>query len=442
MEYNGIRIDIANWRAVADEIELDALRLEQQLDDLLVAQYQSAKTEYEESKEKTPELEKRIKKLGKFVHDSYQYDLFNDLPPKVRINWASPAQRLELLQQLGFKLDSTDRRQLTKIKDANPLIPVLIEYGEKEKLVTSFGNNFIKEHINKITGLVHPNYFQIVSTGRISCKEPNLLNIPGHGPLAKRIRASFIPKPGYKIVGGDFSNFELRIIAEFSQDPLWLKVFNEGGDLHKELCIRTFKIDYNQVNDPYPLKPTQTYRETQKTIDFGLAYGMSEYKLADMLSTIPRIARGIIDDFFSIIPKVRDLLEMFALGAQTHGYIRTATPFRRIRWFPKLAEAKLKDNFKVIAEVGREAKNSPIQGTNGDAIKLALCNLQDEIEANNYPMQILLSVYDEIQTECPADFAEQAKVILERVMIDSAKEILKTVPIKVDVSINDYWKKG
>jgi DNA polymerase I-like protein with 3'-5' exonuclease and polymerase domains len=440
MEYNGIRIDAKKWREVANEIEQGAIDIGLRLDEELKSQFSKMVKSYEQSKIKLPQNLARIRELGKFVYDGFQYDIFNT-EPTTKINWASPTQKLALLKTLGVSVKSTDSRELTKNRVQNPIIPILLEYGKQEKLVTSFGNEFVNQYINPTTQLVHPNYFQIVSTGRISCSNPNLLNIPSQGPYAKRIRSSFVAKPGYKIVGGDYSNFELRIIAEFSKDPLWLKVFNEGGDLHAELCCRTFNISVEDIHKAFPLKPVSTYRAVQKTIDFMLAYGGSEHKLADMLDTTVPKAKEIINNFFAIIPAVKNTLDMFALGAQQFGYIRTAPPFRRIRWFPKLHTTTEETHYKILGEIGREAKNTPIQGTNGDVTKLAMCMLQDEIDTYNYPMQIILAVYDEIQTECLDSFTEQGKSILERIMITAAQTVLKIVPIKVDVKINDYWTK-
>lgn len=168
---------------------------------------------------------------------------------------------------------------------------------------------------------------------------------------------------------------------------------------------------------------------------------MSEFGLADILDISVRQARKLIKDFFIIIPRVKEMLSVWAYAAMSKGYIKTAEPYRRIRWFPKWHGLEHTEYY-VKAAIEREAKNTVPQGSNADAIKEALWLVQEEIDNNNYPVRIMLSVYDEIQTECKEDFTEKWKPILEAKMIEAAEKILKVTPVKVDVSINDCWIKG
>ena len=230
---------------------------------------------------------------------------------------------------------------------------------------------------------------------------------------------------------------ELRIIAEFSQDETWVNAFINGEDLHSKLCSMTFDIDIKDVKTPFPSKPTFTYRDVQKTLNFGLAYGMSEFKLADTLQITEEEAIDIINKFFSRVPKVQEFLNTLAYLGRTRGYIRTGQPYRRIRFFTGY---KSNDN-KILSSIERKSKNSPIQGTNGDIIKRALCLAQKEIDNNNYDVKILLTVYDEIQTECIESFAKEWARILETCMIKAAQESIKSIPIIAECDISDYWKK-
>ena len=284
------------------------------------------------------------------------------------------------------------------------------------------------------------------STGRISMASPNLAQIPSKGELGKTIRSCFIPRSkDYVIVGGDYSGMELRIIAEFSQDPLWIKTFQEGGDLHSILCCETFGIELSKVKTPFYANPDITYRDVQKTIDFGLAYGMSEFKLSSTIQVSVEEAKKIINKFFSKVPKVKQFLDYLGHLTKTRGYIRTSAPYSRVRLFPKWNY--LQNNFKSknadkwYGEMERAGKNSPIQGTNGDIIKLALINMQDVIEKENWDVRILLSVYDEIQTETHRSIAEKWRIRQSQIMIDAAKTIIKTIPVEVDCKISEYWQK-
>ena len=231
---------------------------------------------------------------------------------------------------------------------------------------------------------------------------------------------------------------ELRLIAEFSQDPTWINIFNSGKDLHSELCALTFNIPIGSVKDPFPGKPDISYRFLQKTINFGLAYGMSKFKLADTAQISVSEADRVIKMYFSKVPAVERFLNSISKIAVKQGYIKSDPfYFKRIRWFPKLDL----NNFKSIGEVERAAKNTPPQGSNANITKLALCNLQKIIDKNNYPVRILLTVHDEIITECIEGFAEEWKSILENTMKEAARTIIKSIPVEVEGVISDYWTK-
>jgi DNA polymerase-1 len=291
--------------------------------------------------------------------------------------------------------------------------------------------------INPITHRIHSDIWQILSSGRISMSNPNQQQIPSHSELGQIIKSCFIAKEGYKFVSADYSGMELRIIAEYSQDPLWVNSFVLGLDLHSVLCAETFNISIDRVKDPFPGKPDISYRYLQKTINFMLAYGGSKFKLADIAQISVSEADKIIRAYFKKIPKVEQFLNSLAKSAIKNGYIRTDKYYRRIRFFPLLD----KDNFKSVGEVERAAKNSIPQGTNSNITKLALCNLQDIIDKNNYPVNILLTIHDEILTECREDFTEEWKIILEQTMIKAAEVIITTVPIEVEGVISNYWTK-
>lgn len=417
MEYNGVRVNAKDWKELTKEI------------DSYVADYQ---VDLDTFVRKEP-------KLSKYVPEYVQGDLFGHVARDITINWGSPKQKLEILNTLGLKITSVAEKDLMDNRHRHPIVPKLLDYSKKYKLKSSFGENFLSL-INSKTKRIHPTYWQILKTGRISVKDPNVNTIPSKGELGKKIRSYFIPADGCKIVGGDYSGMELRIIAEISQDPLWLKVFREGGDLHSVLCAETFDIPIEDVRNPFPPKPEMTYRDVQKTINFGLAYGMSEFKLAATIQISVEEARKVIDKFFAKVPAVENALNGLGLLAVRHGRIRTMQPYGRIRFFTEQLE-KAQHNFKYYGEVERAAKNAPIQGTNGDIIKLALVKVQEEIDTYNWPVKILLSVYDEIQTECRVDCAEEWELILNELMVEAAKSVIKTVPVVVDSKVAEFWEK-
>jgi DNA polymerase-1 len=169
---------------------------------------------------------------------------------------------------------------------------------------------------------------------------------------------------------------------------------------------------------------------------------MSEFKLADTINVSVDKAKEIISMFFAVVPNVKKFLDMLGTLGRKRGYIRSAPPYRRIRWFPEWKEdIDPKKDFKILGSIERKAKNMPIQGSNADIIKQALINVQNEIDTNNWPVNILLSIYDEIVTECKEEKSHEWKDKLEEIMISTAREVLKKVPIKADCAVSDYWKK-
>ena len=415
MEYTGISINKIKWLEIAEITGKGTLEIEGKLDSILKAE----------------------PKLNKYIPKYVQTSLFEYETRELGINWGSPLQKLNILKDLGFDTDSTGDRFLQTNKDKHPLVKELINYNRYSKLESAFGKEFLK-FVNKNTGRIHYDVWQILSTGRISVSEPNLNQIPSKGELGKQIRNCFIPQQGYKIVGGDYSGMELRIIAEFSKDPLWVNAFNDGQDLHSVLCAATFDIPITDVKQETPFKKGVAYRDIQKTINFGLAYGMSKFKLADTMQIPVGEADKIIKKFFKVVPDVEKFLNVLGELAKARGYIKSGQPYGRIRWF---AGYDNKENFIRQGEIERAGKNTPIQGTNGDIIKSALVKVQRFIDARALPINILLSVYDEIQTECPEDLAEWWKLELDKLMVESAQEVIKSVPIVVDCKIADYWDK-
>lgn len=413
MIYTGIAFDKSKLKEVTDELAIINTNLIKQLDDIVI----------EEAITKP-----KLKKLTRI-----QYDMFSDVRDTT-INWSSPAQKTNILNDLGINVTSVDDKTLQFNKTKHKIIPLYIEYSKFTKLSSSFGKPLL-DFINPITQRIHPEIWQILVTGRISMSSPNCQQIPAHSELGRKIKACFIPREGYKFVSADFSGIELRLIAEYSQDDLWIKTFNEDGDLHSILCAETFDIPVDKVKDPFPPKPDISYRFLQKTINFGLSFGMSKFKLAETAQIAVDEADRIINRFFKKVPKVEKFLEMLAKTGVDNGYIRTSQHYRRIRWFPQLD----KNNFKTIGSVERASKNSVSQGSNADIIKQALVDLQDIIDKNNYPVYILLSIHDELLCECREDFVDIWKPILEDTMIKAAQIIIKTIPVKVDSVVSEFW---
>lgn len=415
MEYDGILLDTVKWKEIANITEKNTKESQSKLDDIIVKEAKS-----------------NIK-LQKYINT--QTNLFDFEEPKTRINWSSSSQKVEILNKIGIKVEDTSDATLQKLK-SNEIIKELLVYNKNAKLASTYGKEFLK-FVNPITKRVHTNHYQILSTGRMSQNEPALSTIPAHGTLSEAIKNCFIASEGWSIVGFDYSAFELRIIAQLSLDPLWVNIFKEGRDLHSELCSKTFNIPIDKVKDPFPEKPDISYRFLQKTINFGLAYGMSKYKLAETAQIPVNKAEEIINKFFKVVPTVKKFLDMLGELGKSNGYIRTDGYFKRVRFFPNKDES----NFKIMGEIERASKNTIPQGVNASVTKLALIWLQKVIDDNNYPVRILLDIHDSIITECKDEFAEEWYIIMQSIMIGAGEVILKDVPTVVDGYIGKSWKK-
>jgi DNA polymerase-1 len=416
MEYHGVKLNVEKWKEVIKTVDVESDKLEKLLDNIVL----------------TDNL------FIPFRPKYTQIQLFGE-PEPLNINWSSNQQKLSICKAIDPTLESVGDRELQRIKSKHELVKELISYNKFKKLQSSFGKKFLT-FVSK-DSRIRSNIWPILSTGRISVSEPNLNQIPSKGELGKVIRSCFIPEKNYKIVGGDFSGMELRIIAEFSKDEVWLNAFKDGQDLHSVLCAMTFDIPIEDVKKETPFKKGVSYRDVQKTINFGLAYGMSEFKLADTMEIPVKDAKDIITKFFKAVPKVEKFLTGLGNLGKARGYIKTSAPYKRIRWFEQWEHAVETENFGVMGSIERASKNTPIQGTNGDIIKQALIDVQEEIYKNNWDCKIILAVYDEIQTECHESQAEKWKVKLDELMVNAAKKVLLEVPVVVNCGIHDYWQK-
>jgi DNA polymerase-1 len=184
----------------------------------------------------------------------------------------------------------------------------------------------------------------------------NLQQMPSQGSLAEELRACFISKPGYDLITIDVSSFELRILANNSEEDSWLELYKNGGDLHSLNASMIFDIPVEKAKDPFYLNPFTNFRYVAKTIGFGLAYGMSKYKLSSTIKITLDEAEKIINKFFIRVPKVKKYLDTLSYTAQNYFVSRTLPPIFRARYYPPTKDRS------ELASYGREGKNAPIQG--------------------------------------------------------------------------------
>lgn len=420
IEYNGMLLDATKWMVLADKAIHRITEVEKELDELVMQE----------------------PKLTKFRKKYVQVDMFGTGNTKLSVvKWTSPLQVAEVLKALGIEFESTSEKEITKFQNTYPLVKKFIDYKHEQKLATTYGPDFLG-YINKTTGRIHTNFWQILETHRVSSSEPNLQQIPAK----KEYLACFTAPKGYKIVGTDFSGQELRIIAEGSQDPLWLAAFNEGRDLHGELAAKLFSISIDSVKD----KPEYVYvgktkvylrdkspRDVTKTMNFMLAYGGTKYKLSETLGITIDEADVIIQGYFAIVPKVRAFLERLAAYGVEHGFIRSYKPYSGLRHFHN---ADMRDR-KVRGEIEKASKNTPIQMTGALMCKMAMVSLREKIKEVPYGVQMVLQVHDAIYCYVEEACAEKWSIIQKETMEEAGSIWLKSIPCKSDIIISDFWKK-
>jgi DNA polymerase-1 len=226
----------------------------------------------------------------------------------------------------------------------------------------------------------------------------------------------------------DYSQAELRILAELSEDPGFVSAFVSGGDLHAITASQMFNVPLDQV--------TKTQRSAAKSINFGLAYGRGAGSLALQLGVSPDEARALIETYFKAYRGVQKWLDTAARQGVTKGYTTTLLGRKRYYDVPPSTDP---DYRSKIASIERQAKNSPIQGGNADMTKIALVYLREALQGLD--ARVVNTVHDEIVVEAAEAIAEEVKHIVEFQMIRAGQEILRHVPVVADAAIGDYWKK-
>lgn len=352
-----------------------------------------------------------------------QVDLFGNESDTVNLD--SPLQLLQVFKKLGEELPNT--AEVTLKKTTHPLAKKILEYRAYEKMITSFGETIL-EKINPIDGRLHPDFLQLgADTGRFACNNPNLQQIPADSGF----RSCFIASKGYKLITADYSQIELRIMAEVSEDPAFLKAFTQDLDLHSLTASQMFRIPLAKVG--------KDKRFQAKSINFGLMYGRGALSLSAQIGLSVEESRKLLDVYFSSYKKVKRWLDNVGRMAVRDGGVRTLGGRRRMFTIP---ERSSPDYERLISSVERQGKNMPIQGTSADITKYALAYIYRELKDKNLDASLIHTVHDEIVVEARDDIADNVAKLMEKQMIKAGEKLLKKVPIKVDVHISDCWEKG
>lgn len=386
MELNGFYLDATRWREQLEKVKIEQGKVAVELQQMLSAGVAQA-------------------------------SLFG----VAEINLDSQQQVMDALKNLGVPIpEGTRGWQIEPLANDYPVIAKLLKYRSVAKAVTSFGENIL-EFIKPQTGRIHSDFRQIgAPTGRFSSSNPNVQQIPHEEAYRRCFRAP----EGKKLVIADYSQIELRILADFSDDDNFIKAFVSGADFHTITAAQVFNIKPEEV--------TSDQRSFAKRLNFGVVYGIGAQRFALMTGLPLAQAEDVMRKYFGTYRGLDNWLRDAGRKVITDRIARTGSG--RMMKFRFDAEDR-----KAIAGARRNGMNMPIQGTSADILKRALRLLHDKI--NTTSARLVNIVHDEIILECDASEAEISAQYLEDAMCDAGKEYVKKVPVKVDVHIADEWTK-
>lgn len=316
---------------------------------------------------------------------------------------------------------STAADVLEKLAPDYPLVSKILEYRQLTKLKSTYADglaNYIMED-----GRIHSNFNQtITATGRISSTEPNLQNIPIRMELGRKIRKVFIPKPGCVLIDADYSQIELRVLADMSGDENLISAYREAQDIHRMTASQVFHVPFDEVTD--------LQRRNAKAVNFGIVYGISSFGLSQDLSITRKEAAQYIEKYFETYPGVKEFLDKLVRDAKEHGFVNTM--FGRRRPVPELSSS----NFMQRSFGERVAMNSPIQGTAADIIKIAMIRVNESLRREGLRSRLILQVHDELLIEAYEDEISQVEDMLEREMEHAADLAVK---LEIDMNHGKDW---
>ncbi len=387
MERTGIRIDTVELRRLSQLMETEIARLTGEIHTLAGKPFNIASP----------------KQLGKV--------LFEDLNLPAPVKYGKG------------KTISTSADVLDELAAEHEIVRKVLEYRQLSKLKGTYVDA-LPALLDPQTLRLHTSFNQTgAATGRLSSSNPNLQNIPIRTELGREIRAAFVPREGWKLMGADYSQIELRLLAHFSGDELLLEAFRNGEDIHTRTAAEVMGVP--------PLMVTPEARREAKAVNFGIVYGISAFGLAAQLGISRGEAEKYIKNYFARYTGVRRWLDETIAEVRVTGV--TKTLFGRERPIPDINSRN--PNARGFAE--RTAVNSPLQGTAADLIKLAMVRVDQALAAGGYRTAMLLQVHDELVFEVPPEEIDQARQLVKREM-EGVGQL--AVPLVVDIGVGDNWR--
>jgi DNA polymerase-1 len=366
------------------------------------------------------EFEKRI--------DAIKEEIFSICGHSFNLN--SPQQLQEVLfvereiptgakTRSGF---STATEVLEPLQETYPEVALILQYRMLNKLKTTYIDK-LPLQINAETGRIHPSFSQTgTETGRLSCKDPNLQNIPVRTEEGRRIRSAFIPKEGHRFLSADYSQIELVVLAHMADDPGLKKAFQDGVDVHRSTASLIFDIPLGEVSSDQ--------RRIAKTINFGVMYGMGTHSLAKDLNISHSEAKQFIDQYFQRYSGVQAFVEATRSRAEKDGYVTTL--LGHVRTITEINSRSAVER----AKAQRIAVNTVIQGTAADIMKLAMLRVSASLKEKGLKATLLLQIHDELVFEVPEDEVEATKRVVREALEGAVK---LSIPLRTSIEVGDNW---
>lgn len=444
IEYNGFHLNSKKWLDIAESYKPKIIETTAQLDNLL--------------------LKQDLSKIGKYVKNSYQIDLFDssfENRRKTIVNWGSDKQVYDILSKV-FNIYPTDKygkpssgaQAIELLPEEHEITKLILKLRKEEKAVSTFGKKFLDKFLNE-DSRIRTSFNQIVETGRISSRNPNLQQIPAE----MSFRSAFEAPEGCKIVTSDYSSQEARIMADKAKDESYIKFFNSGAeDIHSFVATKMFSAAFGKEFIVTKTNKNKAYRQKGKTINFAISFGGSAFALSKSLKIPQEEAQELIDSFFKGFPKLRQMFETNKQFALQYGFIRTNPVVNRIRKFrywneyiellsrPSLSREEISKLMRVKGKIERRALNTPIQGTASDMTKTALVLIRRNLISLGYipydreaQVKLVSVVHDECSIECKEELSEQVADLMKKNMEEAGSYYVKSMVMKADPVIKNYW---
>jgi len=387
MEQEGVRLDEKVLKELSGELAHDIVKVESEIQQMAGAQFNVSSP----------------KQVGEILFDHMK---ISDKPPKTKSGQYSTGEDV-----------------LVKMESKHPIIRRILDYRELVKLKNTYVDT-LPDMVNPATGRIHTTFSQTVAvTGRLSSDNPNLQNIPIRTERGREVRRAFIASDkDHVLLSSDYSQIELRIIAELSGDEGMLQAFTSGEDIHTSTAAKVYGVDLKGV--------TPEMRRNAKMVNFGIIYGISAFGLADRLNIARSEAKQIIENYFRQYSGVREFMDESIEKARHQGYVETV--MGRKRYLREINSA----NQTVRGFAERNAINAPIQGSAADMIKIAMINIHRELTARKLKTRMLLQVHDELVFDL---FDPEEKEVCGLVEEKMKTAIPLDVPIVVELGVGENW---